>query len=886
MKQIRIGNDIRVQWTLLKDGKFFSLEDLDVTLYLKDLYGKKAIEEFSISGNIVSWTFYGKDQKHTGKYSLELTINEDKIGMVTTDICDFVNLVPYACKAGGSDNSGVYTETIELTSSLGLASIMIDDKLSTKSANPVQNKVVTAELSKKVSKAELDEKVSEIRNSVDSALSFTSTNPVQNRVVTAELEKKAEQVWLPEFIAELERLYDGRIDTLPISYEYLKNALKYGKYVCCGFEDGSDGYYVLSGHIDDFMYLQIFTSERRVIELEIPLEAKYITAENIYVYVIASREDLFGVKDEIGQSIKETNNAVSEMQELVHDFNDDIGTLYHKVDEKPNKDEYVPSLSVGLADNLIGRGEATEAEFTFRATGGGSINDGDARIESIKGNSVVWNQLIDKEKLGTGANNNGLTFSIDTIKGTISVVGNASNITAYYDNDNKIKVIKGHKYLLTGCPMGGSSATWRLAFYKANVINCFDYGVGAIATATETDAVDLIFPHIFLIGTDVNLVFKPRITDLTLMFGVGNEPTTMEEFYSRIPQNIDLDAYNEGEIIDMNVDGIKSVGFNAWDEQWELGLYSLIDGEKKNNDTQIRSKNYIDVLPNAKYRVERPSGKNGYVIFFDSNKSVIGNVVFYDTVEIFTTPTNAAYITFYMVSAYGATYNNDICIHLVHSGYRNGQYEPYVEYNRNLSLLMSNFPNGLRSVPSACDEVYYDRIKNKWYKVQRVGEIDLGSLTWGYISDLNYFYSNNVESFTTNESNVPLVCKDYVALTWSGFVANYQGTKTPCIALYVNANTKKVRVNVFDSSYTDAATFKAAMQGVILYYELAEPIVTELPYDGLNLTYQVSDFGTEKAIASKPTSAFRGGIVYAFNAVDMIRELKQMVATLTAKLNA
>ena len=35
-------------------------------------------------------------------------------------------------------------------------------------------------------------------------------------------------------------------------------------------------------------------------------------------------------------------------------------------------------------------------------------------------------------------------------------------------------------------------------------------------------------------------------------------------------------------------------------------------------------------------------------------------------------------------------------------------------------------------------------------------------------------------------------------------------------------------MRVRDTAYTDAATFKQAMSGVILYYELATPIVTDI----------------------------------------------------------
>lgn len=36
------------------------------------------------------------------------------------------------------------------------------------------------------------------------------------------------------------------------------------------------------------------------------------------------------------------------------------------------------------------------------------------------------------------------------------------------------------------------------------------------------------------------------------------------------------------------------------------------------------------------------------------------------------------------------------------------------------------------------------------------------------------------------------------------------------------------RVTVLDTAYTDAAAFKQAMQGVMLYYELETPIVTDI----------------------------------------------------------
>ena len=96
MKNIRIGNDINVAWNiLLRGGEPFNLEGLDVSLYLLTPFGKQKADGFVIEENKVLWTFCGRNQKYTGKYSLELVINEDHISMITTDpVTDFKPNVP------------------------------------------------------------------------------------------------------------------------------------------------------------------------------------------------------------------------------------------------------------------------------------------------------------------------------------------------------------------------------------------------------------------------------------------------------------------------------------------------------------------------------------------------------------------------------------------------------------------------------------------------------------------------------------------------------------------------------------------------------------------------------------------------------------------------
>lgn len=111
---------------------------------------------------------------------------------------------------------------------------------------------------------------------------------------------------------------------------------------------------------------------------------------------------------------------------------------------------------------------------------------------------------------------------------------------------------------------------------------------------------------------------------------------------------------------------------------------------------------------------------------------------------------------------------------------------------------------------------------------QRVGRVDLGSLNWNYADDC--FISNVVSNIKT----VNWTTK------FNGYCSLY------IIATYINMSNKTISVNddnsciyIKDSKYTDATTFKNAMQGVYLYYELAEEILIKV--DGNEAVTKVND---------------------------------------------
>jgi hypothetical protein len=184
----------------------------------------------------------------------------------------------------------------------------------------------------------------------------------------------------------------------------------------------------------------------------------------------------------------------------------------------------------------------------------------------------------------------------------------------------------------------------------------------------------------------------------------------------------------------------------------------------------------------------------------------------------------------------------------------------------------------MRSAGSAYDEIRYNKTTKKWEKVKRVTSISLGSLSWNTTSaTVGHFYAQNVLG-DIGYGN--LLCSKYT--TGAGQYANMPANKT--IGNNASAPYNQI-IFVRDDDYSDAATFKQAMQDVILYYELAEPIVTEIDgSENWNLDYLVWDFGTEEAMASVPSAPFRADINYEPNAVDDLRWAVSEIRSLRAQI--
>lgn len=198
---------------------------------------------------------------------------------------------------------------------------------------------------------------------------------------------------------------------------------------------------------------------------------------------------------------------------------------------------------------------------------------------------------------------------------------------------------------------------------------------------------------------------------------------------------------------------------------------------------------------------------NGY-----SNLASIGATKVYT----FAQDANVNYIHIYGSGA--GTFNAKFKV-MLNKGSTALPYSPYQE--RTLPIL----PEEVRPA-NGINENVYDYIEwaedGSVKQGVRCGVVDLGTLDWTYRPSDWYGYS------------LFLCVLDSIKPAGDSLCALYEGVNSANEfyqkdnAIYLgNIDTPKC-INIRTEAYTDAATFKAAMSGVMLVYELATPIVTDI----------------------------------------------------------
>lgn len=152
-------------------------------------------------------------------------------------------------------------------------------------------------------------------------------------------------------------------------------------------------------------------------------------------------------------------------------------------------------------------------------------------------------------------------------------------------------------------------------------------------------------------------------------------------------------------------------------------------------------------------------------------------------------------------------------------------YSPFYQTEYPIPEAIRNLPGYGWSAGTARNYVDYE---NKRY-VQCVSSVDLGTLDWKFNTTSsvgNHFYTladhlnfKYLGEFGSTIYNA--LCSKYRTVARNSHVFV---DKT----LAIDGVTVVSQIQVKDTAYPDTASFKQAMSGVILYYELANPIITDI----------------------------------------------------------
>lgn len=528
-----------------------------------------------------------------------------------------------------------------------------------------------------------------------------------------------------------------------------------------------------------------------------------------------------------------------------------------------------------------------EAEYIKRKAGGtDNIGTGKAKIPTLKGKSLVRNQLIQNGNFADGGTN----WTVASVK-SYSYTNNSAilvtNDTAWNAINQTVNDFANHTILVRFTAQ--STSNIRVYPYTKNSDNNWDYNFNAQSVGTTEKAYKIIGKvttqnsvktFTLLIrgasetspGEDVTVTFKNiNIIDLTLMFGPGHEPSTVEEFEAMYP--LPYYDYNPGEIINNEAEAIETVGFNQWDEEWESGSIDANTGEKVPSNVNFRSKNFIPVIPGATYYVfvgDSNVQSQLRIRCYDAEKNYLGaDVTFTVWRGNINIDARCHYIMFYPFQQYGTVYNNDICLNLSDPA-KNGTYEPYEKHTLQLGLNSFDVKdsggniitvNGLKSAGSVYDEIDLERGKY----IKRVGAVDMGSKNWFYESNRGFFrFSSQDQNFAAGVSNtIQLACSGLTVNPCAD--DNWIQNSAPDKSITMAMGYSNVRVK--NSAYTDAATFKTANSGVTLYYELATPIEYDL-VTPIGNSYKVISGGTEERLPRDTASSVMAPIKYSVKYVQ------------------
>lgn len=471
---------------------------------------------------------------------------------------------------------------------------------------------------------------------------------------------------------------------------------------------------------------------------------------------------------------------------------DEIKDIQTDVDNKADVDGMYEELFAG---NLVtDMHTADNSPYVYRQSPSGNLVS-----QNIVGGTVAWNQLVQNGNFASTSgwsSEGGASLSVNN--NTCTITGSSSNSGIY----QQFNFSSNHKVLITAEVKNATENNTTIIRFGGN-------NVASITGTTNWTKATIIYNtssstnyYTIRVGEQTAQARNCMLIDLTQVFG-----STIADYIYSLEQATagsgiawlksygfltkDYYAYDSGELQSVNVSARKVVGFNQWDEEWVNGYRNSSTGAIVSNPNNITNKNPISVTPNTSYYIKVGIETQNYIVEFDKNGEFLrAKWITYN--NVFTTSIDCYYIAF---SVAVSTYNNDICINISDAS-KNGTYEPYTLTTYNLS--------GEHEVN------------------RKFGVVDLGTLTWskGAAAWNTSSLSTLIKLPATNNDVPQLIIssKPYKPVS-SNMDTGVAGT----YEVVINRNNGNLSWRYPIDAYTDAATFKTAMNGVYLIYELATP---------------------------------------------------------------
>lgn len=469
-------------------------------------------------------------------------------------------------------------------------------------------------------------------------------------------------------------------------------------------------------------------------------------------------------------------------------------------------------------------------------------------VKSVAGKTIVWNWLSDVT-VKTGSSN-GIDYVFDGKN--ISLNGSAASYTEIMISKTvlQVPVLKGHKYYIS------TGLTENILGFSTTV------GGTKVSVSTQTKEIktcatgstQLRFLICAQTGTTFNnTVITPKLVDLTKMFGAGKEPSTPEEFEAMFPA--DYYEYNEGtlmsapvnEVIEQGRNLFSCYGFSAEsittkDTPRKISnsygttistidyADSIVVTQEKINDTNITN-NYTNGYFNI--GINDLEYKKEYILSFDftPTKMLIANVTELNilvngfqghvaknnfvlnkksriTVKFtFAKSGEKQYIEIRNAGMSGLFENFQIEENKVAT-----TYSPYHRNKYQIPQEILDLPGYGWSAGDVCNEVNWE---NKQY-IQRVGSVDLGSLDFTRRVSVSgrTFYSLQFKEAKHPVSSVEKSVG--ISSKYDVILQNDMASDTTSNLYWILSLDGELRI--IDDNQPSG----------VLYYELAEPIVTDI----------------------------------------------------------